>query len=46
MFNYCESLNDIKPLEKWNVANGTNFSYMFTNCSSLYYIKPLEKWNV
>ena len=46
MFNECESLNDIKPLEKWNVSNGTNFSGMFIGCSSLNDIKPLENWKL
>ena len=43
---YCSSLKDIKPLEKWNVSNGTNFLGMFADCSSLDDIKSLEKWNV
>ena len=46
MFSNCPSLNDIKPLEKWNVSNGTNFSFMFYNCKSLNDIKPLEKWKL
>jgi hypothetical protein len=46
MFDGCSSLNDIKPLEKWNVSNGINFSGIFVNCSSLNDIKPLEKWNL
>ena len=40
--NYC----NIKPLEKWNISNGYNFSYMFSGCKSLNDIKPIEKWNV
>ena len=39
-------MNDIKPLEKWNVSNGTDFSSMFCGCKSLKDIKPLEKWNL
>ena len=39
-------LSGIKPLENWNVSNGTNFSSMFWGCSLLTDIKPLEKWNV
>ena len=46
MFYYCSSLADIKPLENWNVSNGTDFSGMFSGCSSLADIKPLEKWNL
>ena len=46
MFYGCSSLSDIKPLEKWNVSNGTYFSGMFSGCSSLSNIKPLEKWNL
>ena len=46
MFYNCKSLNDIKPLEKWNVSNGTDFSRMFRDCESLKDIKPLEKWNL
>ena len=46
MFSECKSLNDIKPLENWNVSNGTDFLDMFSNCSSLNSSKPLEKWNL
>ena len=46
MFHGCSSLSNIKPLEKWNVSNGTNFSGMFRGCSSLSDIKSLENWNV
>ena len=46
MFYRCSSLRDIKGLEKWNVSNGNNFSYMFYGCSSLLDIKGLEKWNI
>ena len=46
MFWGCSSLNDIKPLENWNVSNGTNFEGMFYGCSSLKDIKTLENWNV
>ena len=37
---------DIKPLENWNVSNGTNFKCMFDKCSSLNDIKPLENWKL
>ena len=46
MFCGCSSLLDIKGLEKWNLSNCNNFSYMFNGCSSLLDIKVLEKWNV
>ena len=46
MFYNCSSLKVIKPLEKWDVSNGTDFSWMFYYCSSLTDIKPLEKWNL
>ena len=46
MFGICPKLSDIKPLEKWNVSNGNNFSNMFSFCSILSDIKPLEKWDV
>ena len=46
MFYECRLLRDIKGLEKWNVSNGNNFSWMFSGCSSLSDIKGLEKWNV
>ena len=46
MFDKCSSLNDINPLENWNVSNGTNFESMFDKCSALNDIKPLENWNV
>ena len=45
MFN-STLLNDIKPLENWNVSNGNNYSSMFAGCKSLNDIKPLENWNV
>ena len=46
MFHECSSLSDIKALEKWNVSNGKDFSYLFSWCSSLSDIKVLENWNV
>ena len=46
MFSGCSSVDNIKPLEKWNVSNGTNFEGMFSDCTSLNDIKPLEKWNL
>ena len=46
MFDKCSALNDIKPLENWNVSNGTNFICMFNECSSLNDIKPLENWKL
>ena len=45
MFSGCP-LNDIKPLENWNVSNGTNFSNIFRSCESIKDVKPLENWNV
>ena len=44
MFNGCESLSNIKGLEKWNVSNGNNFSEMFSGCKSLSDIKGLKNW--
>ena len=32
-------------LEKWNVSNGKDFSYIFSGCSLLD-IKELQNWNV
>jgi len=32
IFEYCESLSDIKGLENWNVSNGNDFSDMFYGC--------------
>ena len=46
MFYGCKSLSDIKPLEKWNVSKGNNFSGIFFGCTSLSDLKPLENWNV
>ena len=43
---YCESLQDISALERWNVSNGTDFSWMFYSCRSLQDISALEDWNV
>ena len=31
MFRNCSSLSNIKGLEKWDVTNGNNFSYIFSN---------------
>ena len=50
MFYCCSSLSNIKPLENWNVSNGTDFSGMFCDCRALSDIKSLEnleciKWN-
>ena len=36
----------VKPLEKWTVSKGINYSEMFRECSLLSDIKPTEKWNV
>ena len=46
MFSKCGKLNNIKPLENWNVSNGTNFKDMFCWCLSLEDIKPLKKWKL
>ena len=46
MFPGCDSLTNIKPLENWDVSNGTNFAYMFSGLISLKDIKILEKWNI
>ena len=46
MFSGCLSITNIKPLTKWKVANGINFSYMFLGCQSLPDIKELDRWNV
>ena len=46
MFYGCTSLSNIKPLEKWNVSNCTNFSNMFNGCTSLCDINSLENWDV
>ena len=46
MCSECSSLNDIKPLENWNVSNGTNFLFILNGCSYLKDIRPLENWNV
>ena len=36
----------ITPLEKWDVSNGINFSFIFCECYSLKDITPLKNWNV
>ena len=46
MFKECSLLSDIKPLEKWDVSNGTNFNDMFYNCPSLDELTPLKKWYI
>ncbi len=47
MFSCCSQLSDIKALEKWNVSNVNNFSFMFYDCSSLSDIEnSIKKWNV
>ena len=43
MFNGCSLLSDIKPIENWNVSNGTDFRSIFNDCLLLSNIKPLEK---
>ena len=42
MFGGCESLSDIKGLEKWNVSKRKNFSEMFSGNSSLSVTKVLK----
>ena len=48
ILNLCfvNVISEIKPLEKWNVSNGSNFMSMFSKCSSLSDITPLENWDV
>ena len=46
MFNWCDSLKDIKGLKNLDVKDITNFSYMFYGCSSLSDITPLQNWNI
>ena len=38
--------SDISALEKWNVSNGDDFSYMFNGCSSLTNGKSLYNWKI
>ena len=45
MFYYTE-ISDLKPLENWDVSNGTNFIGMFMSCSNISDITPLQKWDV
>ena len=46
MFNWCESLKDIRGLKNLDVKFAKDLSYMFYGCSLLSDIKPLENWNV
>ena len=46
MFFDCSSLSDLRPLEKWNVSEGTNFEGMFSECHLIESLKPIENWNV
>ena len=45
MFCKCTNLSDIKPLQNWNVSNGSNFISMFLECP-LDDLRPIQKWNV
>jgi hypothetical protein len=45
IFYEFKSLLDLKGLEKWNVSNGNDFSYMLCECKSLVDIKELKNWN-
>ena len=45
MFYGCKLLSDIKSIEKWDISNGNNFSYMFYGCSSLSDISFIKNWN-
>ena len=45
MFNKCSKLSYLNPLEKWNVSQGNNFSFMFYDCH-ISNIIPLENWKV
>ena len=46
MFSGCSLLSNIESLEKWDLSNGKDFSFIFKECSSLSDIKGIEKWNV
>ena len=46
MFNWCDSLKDIKGLSNLDVKNVKDFSYMFYGCPSLTDINPLQGWDV
>ena len=45
-FFSCRSLNDLTPIEDWNIVNATDIKDMFGYCYSLTDISPIENWNI
>lgn len=44
LFQYCESLEEIKGIENWDVSKVKSFGHMFYCCSNLKSL-DLSKWN-
>ena len=45
-FEYCYSLSDLSPLEKWNTRSLQRMGHMFAYNPSLISIEPLRNWNL
>ena len=44
MFHNCWSLKNIPGIEKWNISNVSDMSFMFHNCTIDF--NEIKKWNI
>ena len=45
MFNWCNSLNSLPDISKWDTSNVEDMSDMFNGCYSLNSLPDISKWN-
>ena len=46
MFNFCNSLNSLPDISKWNTKNVISMEGMFSNCESLKILPDISKWDI
>jgi len=46
LFDFCASLEDISPLQNWDLSNVFNITALFRGCVNLKDISPLSKWDL
>lgn len=46
MFNYCQKLQIVRGLEKWNTKKCTDMYYMFASCRVVESVGDISNWDV
>ena len=42
----CDELLSLPDIDKWDMKNVTNMSYIFSFCKSLFSLPDISKWNI